>query len=162
MSKDLYLEFILDCFKKDICDRQEILSMFVDKWQKISSRTFDRHFKIAKEVHKEQLETIKKSIIEETIQIEKEVVKTIISNKLERLEIYHNQIVNCIKELTHGFTEEMKNGELFSRPLTISEKALLRKTIKDLQSEISKIEGDYSPTKIETDASIIFNINERD
>jgi hypothetical protein len=160
MSKDLYLEFILDCFKKDICDRQEILSMFVDKWQKISSRTFDRHFKIAKEVHKEQLETIKKSIIEETIQIEKEAVKTIISNKLERLEIYHNQIVNCIKELNHGFTEDMKGGELFSRPLTISEKALLRKTIKDLQSEISKIEGDYATSKLEMSFNVGLDMEE--
>jgi hypothetical protein len=54
----------------------------------------------------------------------------------------------------------MKNGELFSRPLTINEKALLRKTIKDLQSEISKIEGDYATSKLEMSFNVGLDMEE--
>jgi hypothetical protein len=159
MSNEKYLDFILDLLEKGITERHEIVSKFSKTFQK-SERTADTYLKKANEAYKLKRDTIKKSIIEETIQIEKEVVKTIISNKLERLEIYHNQIINCIKELTHGFTEEMKNGELFSRPLTISEKALLRKTIKDLQSEISKIEGDYATSKLEMSFNVGLDMEE--
>jgi hypothetical protein len=161
MSKEIYIEYIVSELEKGNVSFERVFELIVTKFN-LSRPTFSKYWKLANEAYKVKRDVINEAKLSETIQIEKEVVKTIISNKLERLEIYHNQIINCIKELTHGFTEEMKNGELFSRPLTISEKALLRKTIKDLQSEISKIEGDYSPTKIETDASIIFNINERD
>jgi|688.fasta_scaffold384667_2 hypothetical protein len=159
MSKEIYIEYIVSELEKGNVSFERVFELIVTKFN-LSRPTFSKYWKLANEAYKLKRDTIKKSIIEETIQIEKEVVKTIISNKLERLEIYHNQIINCIKELTHGFTEEMKNGELFSRPLTISEKALLRKTIKDLQSEISKIEGDYATSKLEMSFNVGLDMEE--
>jgi hypothetical protein len=131
------------------------MSLFVTKFQ-VTERTFARHWVNANEVYKERRSLINEVKFNETIIAEKEAVKSIIKSKIERLEIYQKEIENCIKELSHGFTEETKsNGELITRPLTISEKSLLRKTIKDLQSEISKIEGDYAITKVENTNTVI-------
>jgi hypothetical protein len=159
MSKQIYIDFIISELEKDNVKYNDVLSLFVTKFN-LTDRTFARHWKTATEYFYEQRKQLKETVLSETMEIEKEVVKTIISNKLERLEIYHNQIINCIKELNHGFTEDMKGGELFSRPLTISEKALLRKTIKDLQSEISKIEGDYATSKLEMSFNVGLDMEE--
>lgn len=72
----------------------------------------------------------------ETIQQAKNGLKT----KMERLMILQNEVDACIHEL-----------ELSSKktPLDVYERVALRKTIKDLQAEISKIEGDYAAEKIE-------------
>jgi hypothetical protein len=159
MSKDIYIEFIINELEKGNVKYNDVVNVFLPKFS-LTRPTFDKYWKLANEAYKVKRDVINEAKLSETIQIEKEVVKTIISNKLERLEIYHNQIVNCIKELNHGFTEDMKGGELFSRPLTISEKALLRKTIKDLQSEISKIEGDYATSKLEMSFNVGLDMEE--
>jgi hypothetical protein len=160
MSNDKYVDFILDCFRKDIIDKTEILAIFGEKWSNVSNRTYDRRFKIAKDLYKEELETINKARVNEAINVEKEAVKIIINSKLERLEIYQKQILDCVKELNHGYTEEFKNGELFSRPLNINEKSAIRRSIKDLQSEISKIEGDYATSKLEMSFNVGLDMEE--
>jgi hypothetical protein len=159
MSNEKYLDFILDLLEKGITERHEIVSKFSKNFQK-SERTADTYLKKANEAYKLKRDTINKSIIEETIKTEKEAVKIIINSKLERLEIYQKQILDCVKELNHGFTEEFKNGELFSRPLNINEKSAIRRSIKDLQSEISKIEGDYATSKLEMSFNVGLDMEE--
>jgi predicted negative regulator of RcsB-dependent stress response len=159
MSNEKYLDFILDLLEKGITERHEIVSKFSKNFQK-SERTADTYLKKANEAYKLKRDTINKSIIEETIKTEKEAVKIIINSKLERLEIYQKQILDCVKELNHGFTEDMKNGELFSRPLNINEKSAIRRSIKDLQSEISKIEGDYATSKLEMSFNVGLDMEE--
>lgn len=149
MSKEIYIDFILGELEKGNVKYNDVVNVFLPKFA-LTRQTFDKYWKLANEAYKIKRDTINEAKLNETINVEKEAVKTIVKSKLERLEIYQKEIENCVKELTHGFTEEMKStGELINRPLTISEKALLRKTIKDLQSEISKIEGDYSTSKLE-------------
>jgi hypothetical protein len=149
MSKEIYIDFIINELEKGNVKYNDVCSLFCTNFQ-LTERSFAKYWVNANEAYKLKRDAINEAKLNETIKLEKEAVKTIIKSKLERLEIYQKEIENCVKELTHGFTEETKStGELINRPLTISEKALLRKTIKDLQSEISKIEGDYASTKVE-------------
>jgi hypothetical protein len=155
MSKEIYVDFIVSELEKGNVSYTTVFEVFLSNF-KVSEPTFAKYWKIANEAYKERRSLINEAKFNETIIAEKEAVKSIIKSKIERLEIYQKEIENCIKELTHGFTEETKNnGELITRPLTISEKSLLRKTIKDLQSEISKIEGDYAITKVENTNTVI-------
>jgi hypothetical protein len=159
IAKKAYIDFILDYFNKGVVDKAMIVTDFCSKFQK-SSRTFETYYQNAQQEHLKQRETINEAIMEETIKTEKEAVKIIINSKLERLEIYQKQILDCVKELNHGFTEDMKNGELFSRPLNINEKSAIRRSIKDLQSEISKIEGDYATSKLEMSFNVGLDMEE--
>lgn len=52
-----------------------------------------------------------------------------------------------IVELSENRVKEETEGEISYRPLTVNEKTMLRKTILQYQSEISKIEGDYASEK---------------
>jgi hypothetical protein len=153
-NKKIYIEFILDCFGKGIVERGEVMAKFGKVWQ-TPPRTFDRYFQKAKEQHSQQRELINNAKLNTTIEEEKEAVKIGLKSKFERLLILQNEVDNCTKDLENGFTEELKSdGQLLSRPITIQEKTALRNTIKNLQSEISKIEGDYAPSKSETDITI--------
>ncbi len=63
-------------------------------------------------------------------------VKNRIKSKPERVLILQKEVGACLKDLYAG-------------DLSIIEKVRLRLAIKELLSEISKIEGDYSPNKLE-------------
>lgn len=148
-NKQPYIDFILDCFGEGLVERGEVMAKFGEVWQ-TPPRTFDRYFKKAKEQHSQQRETINNAKLEQSIETEKEAVKIGLKSKFERLLILQKEVDNCTLDLENGFTEELKStGELLTRPITIQEKTALRNTIKNLQSEISKIEGDYAPTKAE-------------
>ena len=76
-----------------------------------------------------------------------------IKTKTQRLEVYQKQIDKTITEIENGITEDtiFVSGapKKIIRKHTVNEVAILRRTLRDLQSEISKIEGDYAPTKQE-------------
>lgn len=154
VNKQIYIDFILDCFGKGIVERGEVMAKFGEVWQ-TPPRTFDRYFKTAKESYSEQRETINNEKLSTTIEVEKEAVKMGVKSKIERLLILQREVDNCALDLENGFTEELKSdGQLLIRPITIQEKTALRNTIKNLQSEISKIEGDYAVTKNETEIKL--------
>lgn len=66
----------------------------------------------------------------------KEAVETGLKSKLERVLILQTEVDACLTDL-------------YGSELSIIEKVRLRQVIKELQSEISKIEGDYAPNKLE-------------
>lgn len=84
---------------------------------------------------------------EETISQAKQAVKTQINTKNERLAILQKQIDELMYDLQHGMIEK---GDGSLRELNPVEKSKLRQVIKEIQSEISKIEGDYAVSKTET------------
>jgi hypothetical protein len=67
------------------------------------------------------------------------------------LEVYQKQVDDILNELENGMTEELLivsgQPKKTTRKHTVSETALLRRTLRELQAEISKIEGDYAATK---------------
>lgn len=123
-----------------------------------SKKTFDKDWKKATEeikTYQIALQKEKEAIsIKEDTKLFKEGLKT----KAERLLIYQKQINDIEAELELGTTEDVKSsmGEptFITRSLLPVEKSSMRKTLKDLQAEISKIEGDYAPTKTELSGEV--------
>ena len=121
-------------------ERAEILRKYAKKWQ-IAERSIDRYIEKAKE----QAQTLRNlaektatdTLVAETI----EAVKSGIKTRKERILLLQEEVYNCKQELEYGKNNGAK--------LTVFEKVALRKTIKELQSEISKIEGDYAADKVD-------------
>ena len=134
-------QIVIDALIKGIevgKDRGKLLATIGKKWQ-VSQRTFDRYWKTANEQHMAKQQAIKKEIAivdkEDAINARKNGLKT----KNERLMILQNEVDKCLLDL---YPVKGKKPTVFG-------KVALRKTIKELQSEISKIEGDYAPEKSE-------------
>lgn len=135
----------------------EVLSKYLVKFRK-SEQTFVKDWKKASAQLQDYQNTLKKEkeaiAIKEDVKLFKEGLKT----KAERLLIYQKQINDIQAELELGTTEDVKSsmGEpmFITRNLLPVEKSSMRKTLKDLQSEISKIEGDYAPTKTELSGEV--------
>lgn len=151
-KQQTYIDYIITELRKGNVEPKSIISVFCTKFQK-TERTFWNMWKIANRSHLESLQSINEQK-EEIYQSEQiEAFKTQIKSKTERLISYQVQIEHIEKELETGKTRELvgfKEGkaQMIERELTIIEKNSLRKTLKELQSEISKIEGDYAPTKV--------------
>lgn len=73
-------------------------------------------------------------------------LKSQIKTKNERLIILQTQVDEMMDDLVNGKIDNGAGG----RVLNPVEKAKIRQVIKELQSEISKIEGDYAVSKTET------------
>lgn len=111
-------------------DRADIVAKYVKKWQ-ISSRSIDRLINKAKPaattIHRKSAKAKEEAIIQE----ETEAVRNGLKTKNERLMILQTQVDECLKEL-----------DLLPKNRTI-ERVSLRRSIRDMQVEIGKIEGDY-------------------
>ena len=79
-------------------------------------------------------------------------VKSGIKTKDERILILQIESEKILSELEDGkHKETVKIGnkvQSYERLLTPAEKATMRKTYRDLQAEISKMQGDYAETKM--------------
>lgn len=96
----------------------------------------DRYFQVYDSTHSEWARLNAKGIGEGIVAGAADAAKNGIKSKTERLMILQEQIDACLTDL--------------DKPkLDIYEKVALRKTIKELQGEISKIEGDYATEKID-------------
>lgn len=94
-----------------------------------------------------------KSQSEANIQGAREAALNGIKTKNERILILQGEVDKCLNELYGG--SDVKNFADFGLSrrnikdrLTVLEKVKLRQTIHQLQSEISKMEGDYAPFKV--------------
>lgn len=123
-----------------------------------SKKTFDNDWNNASAAFKEYQIKANKAKEAVSIQSEVEAVKKGLKTKNERLAILQTQIEKSINELEDDLTTDIYyfKGEPteFERPLTVAEKSKLRQVIKELQSEISKIEGDYAAVKSEVNAKV--------
>lgn len=134
---------------------------------KMSKRTFAKDWKKSSERFKDYQKTVQGEKEKVSIQEETEAVKNGIKTKNQRIEIYQGQINEILKELQEGTHEEITKKDdkttKVVRSLTPSEKTAMRKAIKELQSEISKIEGDYAETKVkhsgDENSPIVVNSN---
>lgn len=132
-------------------------SQYVDVWAKYRQKwargktTFDKDWKAAQKRHHNYQQKLQKEKEALSIQEDLKPLKYGLKTKNDRLLLLQKQIDATEKELELGvFVEMKKDGDKtlkWERTLTPHEKALLRRTIHQLQSEISKIEGDYAPIK---------------
>lgn len=83
---------------------------------------------------------------------EQERIKAEIGTKFDRLKNLKEMVDEMKAELKDGYTSQTKyldgTPAVFKRPMTQTEKNFTRKTIKEVQGEISKIEGDYAEIKV--------------
>jgi len=128
----------------------EMFSKYSVEFSK-SEKTFSKDWNAAKQRHQDYQRKLQKEKEALTIQEDLKPLKNGLKTKNDRLLLLQKQIDQTEKELDTGvFTEMKREGKKvlkYDRPLTPYEKAMMRRTIKHLQSEISKIEGDYAPIK---------------
>lgn len=136
--------------KKPLMSYVEMWGKYGQKWAK-GKTTFDKDWKQAQaelQTYQNKVQTEKERV---SIATEVKAVKQGLKTKIERLLNYQNLVDDCLKDLAEGMTNDImfKNGEpkQYRRKMTIAEYNQTRKTLKELQSEISKIEGDYSPER---------------
>lgn len=144
-------QWILEELKKSpLISYVDMWAMYGQKWAK-GKTTFDKDWKKAKGKHEAYQKKANEEKERVSIELEKEAVKQGLKTKFDRIMILQNQIEHVQKELALGECEDIKiiKGEpkKIKRPLLPFEKSAMRKNIKDLQAEISKIEGDYAPIK---------------
>ena len=148
-------EWILDLLKSEPkISHGEMFGKYSVKFG-CSEKTFDKDWKKAKaeiETYQKKVQKEKESV---SIAVEKEAIKKGLKTKIERLLILQNQVDKIIREIENGYCTDkiVFEGMLLEtqRPLRPMEISAMRKNIKDLQSEISKIEGDYATAKQEVE-----------
>ena len=114
--------------------RAEILRIFAKKWH-IAPRSIDRYIEFAK-IEAERMQNLAKSAEDKVIVAEAtEAIKNGIKTKNERVLALQKLWDECEADMV-----KMKDPE---------KKIYARKVMKDIQAEISKIQGDYAPEKKE-------------
>ena len=151
-NKQIYIDFILDCFIKGLVERGEVMATFGKEWQK-PTRTFDRYYKTAKEQFRTYQDSINNAKLDQSIKSEKQAVKNGLKTKFDRLMILQNQVDTCLDQLTSRQCDDFYFKDfkpmLYKRNMNQRELNDTRKTLNILQVEISKIEGDYAVLKSE-------------
>jgi hypothetical protein len=143
-------EWIYELLKKENTNYVQTWAMYGQKWAK-GKTTFDKDWNNANERYIEYQNKANKAKEEASIAKEVEAVKQGLKTKNERLLIYQSQVDNMLLELE---TKQCYDDEGNMRAMTQRELNDTRKTLQVIQSEISKIEGDYAPTKTaNTDSS---------
>lgn len=156
-KQETYSSFILKQLKAGIVERNQVLAKFVKKWQ-VSSRTFDRAWKIAKKTHTDSQNKLQKEKDRLYEQAELEAVKSDIMDKIER------QMV--LSQIARGEIP-LKKAMVVDKSIEYIEVIPDWMDRKNAITELNKMDGSYSPTKQEvtgkdgvsliTNATIIIN-----
>lgn len=142
-------QFIIDELKVNPAKGfSEMFSVCLEKFS-ISEVTFSKDWGKAQIVFSEYQKTLKEAKDKVSINLEVKALESGLKSKFDRLAILQNQVDEIMTDLKVGLIEK-PNGEF--RELNPVEKSKLRQVLKEIQAEISKIDGDYAPTK--TDLSI--------
>lgn len=141
----------------------EMFSKYSVEFSK-TEKTFSKDWKQAQselKVYQNKVQAEKEKV---SIKVETEAIKNGLKTKIDRLLNLQKLVDDCFKDLSEGMTSDIKfdkegNPKQYRRKMTIAEYNQTRRTLKDLQSEISKIEGDYAPQeqKIEVESGIDFS-----
>ena len=152
MAKDgkEYTDFILRELHKGNVTFTDVSLPFFTKFN-LSKPTFSKYWKIANETYSKYIEERQTQISEATTNETISTLSNGLKTKSERLLNLQKQIENLETELRNNVmhVHAFSMGEMVigTREMNSLEKAKIADTIKGLQSEISKIEGDYAPTK---------------
>ena len=110
----------------------------------MSNKTFDKDWIKANLRIEEYQGKRNKAIEEASIAIEIKALESGLKSKSDRLAILQNQVDEIIIDLKDG---QIEKGDGSSRDLNPVERAKIRQVLKEVQSEISRIDGDYAPIK---------------
>ena len=151
ISKNKAVELIVEELKKG-SPKVAIVALNGRKWQ-IATRTFERYYKAAIEIHNSKAQMIEKEVNEVLVKEGVKQAKIGLKLKLDRQLELQAEIEDIQNRLKNGKTRDIyfKSGKPmpYSRELTPSEIANYRKTLLLLNAELSKMAGEYAPTKSE-------------
>ncbi len=141
-------------------ERAEMLRTFAKKWQ-IAERSVDRYIEKAKPKATELRKLAEKTASDTLVAQTKKAVEQGLKSKTERLLYLQRQIEDSQADIDKGIKTDyvVISGKVkkISKDLTPLDKATIRRVIRELQSEISKIEGDYAPVKQDVKAVVSFS-----
>ena len=140
-------DWIFDLLKVDPVTYGEMYSKYSKMFGRFSQMTFTKDWKKANDRYQSYKNKVNTEKEKQSIHLELKTEKGGLKSKFQRLMTLQNRLENLETKLDSGITKQFivignKTLEV-TREFTINEIALLSKTIKELQSEISKIEGDY-------------------
>ncbi len=129
LSKEAYIDFIIDEIKKGNVDHKDVLSVFLPKFA-CTRQTFDKYWKTANERHREAQQAIKEAKEVQTIANELDKLKTLQLTKLDRMKIAEGIAMGKAKRIEGQILVPSPSDQL---------KAL---------DYLAKIDGDYAPAKV--------------
>lgn len=148
-------QWILELLNSEGLSYNDTLAKFRQMWAK-SKTTFDSDWNKANEKYIDHQDEINKAKEQASINEEVERLKKGIKTKHHRLDFYQTQIELMQKQLTGEIVTYFLIG---NKPavnpnkgeyiLPLEKQNEIRKAIKEYQTEISKIEGDYAATQQE-------------
>jgi len=142
-NKKTYTDFIISELNKGNVKYNDVCLLFCTKFD-LTKQSFNKYWLIANEDYKQQREAINNAKLEESIAQEKEAVKSLVLNKVERMRIAEEIAIGKAKKIQGTIVMPSPSDRL---------RAL---------DYLSKIEGDYAPNKLDisTENPIpIFNQN---
>jgi len=137
---------------------KEIFPIYTVKFA-VSRVTFDKDWKKSRDLIGKYQAKVNAAKTKASIALEVKAVKEGLRSKMDRLLLLQELVDECLLNLTTGncndfYIFEGKQKE-FTRKMTQREINDTRKTLQTLQSEISKIEGDYASIKNENITTIL-------
>jgi len=153
-KQEVYIDFIINELRKGNVLYKDVLLVFVSKF-KVTEQTFVRYWKKANALYLEERNKTNEKKERKLEKLELDGVESIVKTKKERLLLLQTQI-NDLIEIIEGkknvpfiinnkVMNSIQNDKLV---LPIQVILLIQKNIKEMQVEISKIEGDYAPQKV--------------
>lgn len=136
----------------------ECFSKYVGIFSK-TEQTFSKDWVKAKTRYTQYLIKANKAKDDARIGQEIEAIKIGIKTKVERTLILQNLVDDCLTDLAEGKTNDITydkhtgKPQEFRRKMKVFEYNQTRKTLQDLQAEISKLEGDYAAVKHDVNIS---------
>ena len=129
----------------------DLFTLYLKENKPITERTFHKYLKEARKEFEAYQKKVQKEKEAVSIEVEKEAIKKGLKTKIERLLILQNEVDKIIREIENGYCMDkiVLDGipTCIMRPLRPMEISAMRKNIKELQAEISKIEGDYATAR---------------
>jgi hypothetical protein len=135
-NKTAYTDFILTELNKGNVNYKDVFLVFLSKF-KLSEPTFVKYWKIANKAYLEQRTEINNAKLKESVTQEKQAVKTLVLDKVSRMKIAEEIAIGKAKKIDGIIIMPSPSDRL---------RAL---------DYLSKIEGDYAPTKTETDITTL-------
>lgn len=154
-------DWIFEQLKIELVTYSEMFRKYLAHFGKLTQPTFTKDWERAKAQYEAYITVLNEAKAKAILQQEAKGVKAGIKLKQDRILIYQREVDKCIEELNSKVVETViikGKPEAFKRDLTIQEKTQLRNTIKNLQSEISKIEGDYAKVDINISQDKAINV----
>ena len=152
--KDPQVIYILDKLNSGTIDPKNIVSEFCSTFQK-TERTFWNKWKIAQKEFQTMLSEREKLKSKAILSNDAKNLSNGLKSKSERLMNLQRQADDIQRMLDSNITPDIVKSPKqleymeIERKLTYIERAQLMKALRELQAEISKIEGDYAATKMD-------------